>query len=347
MATHSADIHEHGRGSRPDSTGTGAYARPIGALSRGHRTSSRQRQTDLALERGLGWLSLGLGAGGLFAPSLLGPAIGLPGQKTLLQVTGARELLAGAGLMSRRNAKPWLWARVAGDVMDLAVLGLAAARAGNSSQRRRSSIALGVVAAVTAVDAVAAVRASRNFAVPRQTLRSTPSMSEGLLGESITINKSPLECYEFWRKLEQLPQFMWTLESVTALDERRSHWTVCSAGTRIEWDAEVTHDVPGEQLAWHSLPNSQIAHAGVVRFAPAPGGRGTIVRVVAHYRLLPEAPPVSRLARILTNAPNARLREELRRFKQLLETGEIATTEGQPHGPRSLLGKTLQSWSTT
>lgn len=342
MATASADLGRNVQGSRARSTG--AAARPVAALSRAHR-KLRDRQTDLVLGRALGWLSLGLGLGALFAPRTLSMAIGIPKSEALLRVAGARELLAGAGLLTQRDPGPWLWARVAGDMMDLAVVGIGTAAAPGSSRRRRGVTALGIIAAVTAVDLVASLQVSRQAALPAHAGKTPSGSLDGVLGESITINKPAAECYQFWRKLEQLPRFMQTLETVTELDERRSHWVLSDpTGSRLEWDAEITHDVPGERLAWHSLPNAEIAHAGVVRFAPAVGGRGTVVHVVAHYRVLPGATGAARLAGALESAPNARLRGELRRFKQLIETGEVATTEGQPHGPRSLLGKTLQRW---
>jgi uncharacterized membrane protein len=164
----------------------------------------------------------------------------------------------------------------------------------------------------------------------------------------MVVNKSPDDCYRFWRDLEQLPRFMSSVESVTALDDKRSRWVVSApGGLRVQWDAQITQDEPGKRLAWHSLPNSQVAHAGVVRFDAAPGNRGTVVHVVAHYQLLPGAVGGAGLTRLLEGSPNARLREELRKFKQLIETGEVATTEGQAHGPRSVFGKAMQRWSFT
>jgi uncharacterized membrane protein len=343
MATPSADMHKRQPGPPPASTG--APIHPVAAVSRGHRKLNRETQVDAVLGRGLGWLSLLLGSGGRFAPSALGAAIGLPGRNALLRAAGARELIAGIGLLTQQQRKPWLWARVAGDVLDLTLLGMTAIAADRAARRRRSLTALTTVAAVTAVDVLASLRASRTPLAPLHASRRFRAIGDEVIGESVTLNKTPLECYQQWRQLEQLPRFMWTLESVRPLDERRSHWTLAgSHRTRLEWDAEITHDVPGERLAWRSLPNEQIAHAGVVRFAPAPGGRGTVVHLVAHYRLLAGAPWAPRLESMLTHSAGARLREELRRFKQLLETGEIATTEGQSHGARSLLGKTLQNW---
>jgi uncharacterized membrane protein len=271
--------------------------------------------------------------------------MGLAQGESLLRVIGARELVAAAGLLTQRNATPWLWARVAGDLMDLAVLSSSAAKAGDPSRRRRSLVALSVIGAVTAMDVAAGLRYTRGSAGRFGVRFDRASAGDAVLGESMVVNKSPEECYRFWRDLEKLPRFMSSVERVTPLDETRSHWVLSApGGLKIQWDAQITHDEPAKRLAWHSLPHAQIAHAGVVRFDPAPGNRGTLVHVVAHYRLLRGG---ARLARLLEAAPNARLREELRKFKQLVETGEIATTEGQTHGPRSVLGKAMQRWSFT
>jgi uncharacterized membrane protein len=110
-----------------------------------------------------------------------------------------------------------------------------------------------------------------------------------------------------------------------------------SGSTRIEWDSELTEDRPNERLAWRSLPGSDVTHAGVVRFALAPGNRGTFVTVMMHYRVAGEAGRA--VLRILGRDPNTTVREDLRRFRSLIEAGEIPTTRGQPSGRRSLLGR--------
>jgi uncharacterized membrane protein len=207
--------------------------------------------------------------------------------------------------------------------------------------------ALGVVAGVTAIDLGAALGVTRNSS-PGFGTRATPSPADGVIVETVIVNKSSSECYDFWRNLGQLPRIMPLLRSVRELDERRSHWTLDTpGGGTVEWDAEITHDEPGRRLAWRSSPNSQIAHAGVVRFTDAPADRGTLVHVTAGFRLLPHFAGPRFLGRSLQGPPRARLREDLRRFKQILETGEVSTTEGQSHGRRSLLGKTLHRWSLT
>lgn len=305
--------------------------------------ASRFRRAS-TLGRALGWLSLGLGIGATLQSRRMSAAIGMESREGAVRVAGARELTAAYGLLSAGDPTPWLWSRVAGDVMDLLMLGAAARR---RPRRNRALTAFGIVAAVTAIDVWAGFSAARRKELQRPEYAAS-GRAEGAIEESLIVNKSPEQCYSYWRKLEQVPRFMSLLRSVTEIDAQRSHWVLEAApGVHIEWDAELTHDDPGRRLAWRSLPNPRIAHVGVVRFNPAPGKRGTVVRVITHYRLLPGFDGPRYLTSLFESAPRARVREDLRRFKQLLETGEVPTTEGQSHGRRSLLGKSLQRWSLT
>lgn len=148
--------------------------------------------------------------------------------------------------------------------------------------------------------------------------------------QSVTVNRPPAEVYGFWRELENLPRFMRHLRSVERLSDARSHWVARSVGTgqRVEWDAEIVEDVPNELLRWRSLPNGGLQHSGEVRFRPAPGGRGTEVHVHMEYR-----PPLGMaLGALMYPFSKQMLKEEIRRLKQVLETGEIPTIEGQPSG---------------
>ncbi|HEX7058523.1 MAG TPA: SRPBCC family protein [Solirubrobacterales bacterium] len=163
---------------------------------------------------------------------------------------------------------------------------------------------------------------------------ATPARRMVLVQQAHTIAKDPDTLYRAWRDFEGLPRVMKHLESVTETGERTSHWVArAPAGRTIEWDAEISEDVPGRRIAWHSIEGSEVAHAGSVSFHPAPAGRGTEVHVTLQY-----APPGgelgARLARFFREEPEHQIREDLRRFKQWIETGEIATTEGQPVGSR-------------
>ncbi|HEX8368773.1 MAG TPA: SRPBCC family protein [Pyrinomonadaceae bacterium] len=149
--------------------------------------------------------------------------------------------------------------------------------------------------------------------------------------KSITINKSPAELYQFWHNFENLPQFMTHLESVTVTDEKRSHWKAkAPLGTTVEWDAEVTSDIENERIGWVSVEGSEIPNSGVVEFRPT-SNRGTELRVVLTYE-----PPAGELgaifAKLFGEEPNGQVREDLRRFKQLMESGTIMTVDGQTSG---------------
>src|SRR6478672_13941029 len=153
---------------------------------------------------------------------------------------------------------------------------------------------------------------------------------------SIRIDRSPEELYQFWRNFENLPRFMNHLQSVQVLDHSRSHWVAkAPAGRTVEWDAEIINEIPGELIGWRTLDGADVVSAGSVWFKPATGGRGTEVRVRMQYD-----PPAGKvgaaLAWLLGHDPAATIREDLRRFKQLMETGETAVTTGQPRGRQSI-----------
>jgi uncharacterized membrane protein len=157
--------------------------------------------------------------------------------------------------------------------------------------------------------------------------------------KSVTVNRSPDQLYRFWHNFENLPHFMDHLESVQSQGAKRSHWVVkAPAGTTVAWDAEITDDRPNELISWRSLPNADVDNEGTVRFVPAPGGRGTEVHVSLAYN--PPAGVVgSAVAKLFGEEPNQQVASDLRRFKNIMEAGEIPTTAGQPSGERSLLGK--------
>lgn len=172
--------------------------------------------------------------------------------------------------------------------------------------------------------------------------RSNMAATSGLdVQQIVTIDKPRSELYAFWHSFENLPHFMKHLESVTVLDNRRSHWVAkAPAGATVEWDAEITDERPDELIAWRALPGADVENVGTVRFEDAPGGRGTVVCVSIKYK-----PPVGLLgaavAKLWGEEPNQQVKEDLRRFKNLMEAGEIPTTQGQPSGTRSPLGKLL------
>jgi uncharacterized membrane protein len=292
------------------------------------RSSSGTRQLVTAL----GWFSIGLGIAQLLAPRTMARAIGAPESTNVMRTVGARELAAGVGILSRREPSGWLWARVAGDAMDLALIG-AAARS-RSSQRTRLAVAAAAVAGIALVDVLGSMRQSRE-----QSRRSDSGAM--YISKSISINLPPEECYRFWHDFENFPRFMKHLESVRITGENRVHWKAkAPAGTSVEWDAELVAEQPGKYLAWQSLEDADIDNSGSVRFVPGPGGRGTVVRVDLEYRP-PGGAAGALAAKLFGEEPEQQIDEDLRRFKWLIETGEIPTTVGQPSGPRGVMNRLL------
>jgi len=146
--------------------------------------------------------------------------------------------------------------------------------------------------------------------------------------KSITVNRPASELYNAWRNFEGLPRFMRHLVSVTS-QGNRSHWVAHGpAGTTVEWDAEIHNEDPNRLIAWRSVEGSQVATAGSVHFNQAPDGRGTEGEGTLKYN-----PPAGKLGSWLAWAfgeePGQQIEEDLRRFKQLMEAGQMATTSGQ------------------
>jgi uncharacterized membrane protein len=150
--------------------------------------------------------------------------------------------------------------------------------------------------------------------------------------ESITIGRPVAELYRFWRNLENLPRFMDHLESVRVTGNDRSHWVAkAPAGMKVEWDAEIINEVENQVIGWRSLPGSTVASAGSVNFDDAGTDRGTRITVHLQYE-----PPAGRLgalfAKLFGEEPSQQVRADLRRLKQILEAGEVATIQGQTSG---------------
>jgi uncharacterized membrane protein len=151
---------------------------------------------------------------------------------------------------------------------------------------------------------------------------------------AVTVNKSAPEVYRFWRDLENLPRFMTHLIDVDTTTDNRSHWIAKGPlGLKVEWEAEIVTDTPNKVIGWRSLDGSDVDTAGSVHFTELPHGRGTEVRVELKYD-----PPAGKLgtavAKLVGMSPEAQIKADMRRFKQIMEAGEIPTTKGQPHGQR-------------
>jgi len=292
----------------------------------------------MGLAQALGWFSLGRGLAELTAPRRLSRLIGVRnGAKLLLQALGAREIASGVGILTGRRTPRWVRSRVAGDLVDLALLG--AALGDRRSTRSRVAAATAAVAGVTALDVVAARRlASRRDGSPG--LAADGSLR---VQKTIAVNCAPADAYALWRDFQNLPRFMEHLRSVEVKGDGRSRWVAkAPAGASVEWEAELVADRPGEAIAWRSREGAEVDNRGSVRFEAAPGGRGTMVRVDLEYRP-PGGPLGSAVAKLLGEEPEQQVQADLRRFKQVLEAGEVPTTEGQPAGVRSLMGRALAS----
>lgn len=282
------------------------------------------RRTNEQRAKLLGLFSLGLGVSQLAAPDGFARLIGLrprAGTRRTLRALGVREILSGVSILAGHRSAGPVWARVAGDAVDLALLGTAYTKRGNNTGRLLA--ATGAVAGVALLDAYAAARSSRNGTVqelvqPIHVVRS------------ITINRSPQDVYEFWRTFDNLPRFMAHLESVRD-DGRVSVWRAKGpAGLSVEWRAELTLDRPNEQLAWRSLEGASVPNRGTVCFKKAPGERGTEVVVELKYD-----PPAGALgaafAKLFGEEPGQQIEGDLRRLKQVLETGSVVHSDASIH----------------
>jgi uncharacterized membrane protein len=160
---------------------------------------------------------------------------------------------------------------------------------------------------------------------------SIPSGQGVKFDESVTIMKPADELYRFWRRLENLPQVMRHLVAVTDLGGGKSHWVAKGLAGNVEWDAEIITERENELIGWRSLEGSSIDTAGSVHFVKAPGSRGTEVRVSLSY--IPPAGQIGdKIASFFSRDAESQVREDLRRFKRVMEAGSLPTTEGQPHG---------------
>lgn len=305
----------------------------------GTGTVARRRRPGVVddprrLARALGWFSLGLGAAQLLAPRRMARLVGVDDDEMnarTMRACGAREAAAGAGLLAGgRRPDPWVWARVAGDAMDLALLG----RGFGSpyAHRGRLAAATAAVAALTALDILTAQELGDMERDDEGTRDGEGARRGGQhVTRAVTVARPADELYAFWRDFTNLPRFMHHLESVHLTGERTSHWVVkAPAGRTVQWDAEIVDEIPGELIVWRSLEGADVDNAGSVRFRPAPGDEGTEVSVELTYD--PPGGPLGKLvAKRFGEEPAQQLAGDMRRFKQVMELGEVTRSDASIH----------------
>lgn len=162
--------------------------------------------------------------------------------------------------------------------------------------------------------------------------------------QAVTVYRPVAEVYGEWSNLENLSNILSHVTSVKTIGDGRSRWVAEGPGqTKVEWEAETTEEKQNEIIAWRSVGDSKVQNAGVVRFRQLPEGRGTEIHVALEY-----TPPAgvlgAALSRLAGKGPTQQIYEDLHRFKQLMEAGEIATTEGQPRGPASNMTTVEGRW---
>jgi uncharacterized membrane protein len=171
----------------------------------------------------------------------------------------------------------------------------------------------------------------RNSARARVSPVASVQRGEGIkVEQSVTVNRPVEEVYRFWRNFENLPRFMDHLESVTVIDETRSHWVAKGpVGAKVDWEAAIHNEIDNELIAWRSLPDSDVNNAGSVHFAPLGDGSSTEIRVVLSYE-----PPAGKLgatvAKLLGEEPSKQIEDDLRRFKQVMEAAEVPGNSRHP-----------------
>jgi uncharacterized membrane protein len=261
--------------------------------------------TTATLVKGLGGASLGLGLSEIFAPAKVAGLAGIDQtgrSRSVIRALGIRECGHAAALLF--GPAPLVWTRVAGDALDLSLLGAALAKRRQGGRRRGAASAV-ALAGIAAADLYAALRTTRNGDG-----RHANAPRHRTLRAAITVRRSPEEVYRYWRDLQNLPTSH--LKSLTK-------------------EAQITDEEPNQRIAWQSLPGSAIASGGSVEFTPTPTGDGTEVRVTLSYHI-PGGALGKAAATLLGESPEQQVNDDLRRFKQLLETGEILRSDGSPEG---------------
>jgi uncharacterized membrane protein len=295
---------------------------PLGTESRIAAVSDVESERQDGRRNGLAWLSVGLGLAGLLAPRQLARLIGADEESEAttwtLRAVGGRELVCGVGLLSGAQPANWAWARLAGDVIDLALIGTAL-QAKNTRSDRLLVAGAGILGAAS-LDAYSGWRLQQG---------ARDVAAEGIVvQQSITIARPPQDVYAFFRDFQNLPRFLSHLESVR-VDNGHSHWVAKGPlGSNIEWDAEIVEDRPAELIVWRSGPDADVPTQGRVQFRRA--GEDTELEIELRYD--PPAGEIgAAIAKLLGVAPQQQMSSDLRRLKQVLEVGEVLHSDASIH----------------
>lgn len=319
-----------------------SYTSAQGGNRRWTDAGNNPRTEDTAERRakGLGWFSIGLGLAQIGAPKAVARFIGVNDSdetRNTMFAIGLREITSGIGILSRPRPAGWVWSRVGGDLMDLALLGKA--MKSDESDKGRVAAATAAVLGVTVVDFLTGQQLSKDSDGSSSNGQGIVDSAKGIRVKSaITVGRPVGEVYGFWRNFGNLPRFMSHLESVEVVDDKRSHWTALGpAGIRVEWDAETVEDRPNELISWRSLPGAQVETAGYVRFRPAPGNRGTEIVVEMRYDP-PGGVLGAGIAKLFGESGQEVVNRDLQAFKNVLEVGEVVHSDSsiytRPHPAR-------------
>lgn len=295
-----------------------------------HADASSTSATSAAqLSEVLGYVGVGIGIAELLMPRAVAQTTGLPPR--LVRKLGTLEIITSAGILLRPQQSAWRWSRVAGDLFDLYLL----AKSGRLLLNNRLPIITALLAGMTALDVLAAIDSGQ------QNTTQSDLRSGIRIHKSLSVQRTAEECYRFWRNFENFPQFMHYVQSVQVVDTTHTHWRFRTPqGQQVEWTIELFSDIPSQQLGWRTLADAPIEHVGIVKFSPAYGNTSARLDIEIIYKKSVGKTDHA-LSQLFAEAPSEQWDEDLRRFKQLIETGEIATTMGQASGRRSALLRRL------
>lgn len=307
--------------SRRASTRRPGVLSPASAAAEDDRVVNRDIER---LARGLGWFSLGLGLAQIAAPGKVARIVGMPGddkQRNVIRAVGVREIASGIGILTQAKPTSWLWTRVGGDAMDLALL--RSAKASPEADRNRLAAATAAVLGMAVADTLVSTRIAGEPDAPYEALEARDVRAVA----AVTINAPLDEIYGSWDGFAALPSFMSDFASVQVIDSRQSRWSMeMPAGKTLEWDVEIIDASPDAGITWQTAENASVDARGHVVFRPAPGNQGT--EVIFDVQFSPPGGELGKsIAGLLAGGLGMKLGSDLRRFKQLVELGEIVHSD--------------------